>query len=283
MLRILNQSRMCSQGLISIFVRVRGTSRSFTNSVLLLSSNSRTSLPNTYNSGQSLSFSSTTARAETEYKPETSSESPKTITLACWKCQNTLTSLSFPVVCPTCHTLQKHNSEMIPDYFTMLGQSPKSYRVDGDVLSLTMKKMQRQLHPDLFSNKSQEEQEVSQSLSSIVNQAIVTLQNPIQRGLYLLELRGIVIDLEKQLTLDTEFLGEVMELNEKLDEISNSQEWLDFRSANEKELEILEKKLAKAFERDNTKEAQLVLSHMKYFENLQLKLKEIQSKFNVVD
>jgi molecular chaperone HscB len=146
-----------------------------------------------------------------------------------------------------------------------------------------MKKIQQVLHPDRFGNKSEEEQGVSQSLSSFVNEAISTLQNPIERGLYLLKLRGIEIDLEKQLTLDTEFLGEVMELNEKLEEISNSQDWIDFRTANERELEVLETKLTKAFERDNTKEAQLILSQMKYFENLQLKLKEIQSKFNVVD
>jgi len=172
---------------------------------------------------------------------------------------------------------------MVPNYFTLLGQNPSSYKVDISSVSLNMKRLQRYLHPDLFSNKSPEEQELSQNLSSLVNRAILTLMNPIDRGLYLLELRGVVLDLEKQLTLDTQFLGEVMELNEKLEELSNSQDWRDFREANQKELEFLEIKLTKAFERDNREEAQLILSKMKYFENLQLKLKDIQSKFNIVD
>jgi len=214
-----------------------------------------------------------------------SATSPPPFVTTCWKCETEVRVpvTNFPGSCTKCGRVPKYSVEQIPDYFTLLGQSKHGYKVDLTTLSLNMKRLQRQLHPDLFSNKDAEEQEVSQHLSSLVNQAIVTLQNPIARGLYLLHLRGVSINLEKQQTEDVQFLGEVMELNEELESLASAQQWKEFRSRNEKELKVLEMQLGEAFEKNDLRRAQLILFKMKYYENLQTKLKEVQSKFNVVD
>ena len=54
------------------------------------------------------------------------------------------------------------------DYFSTFGIE-RSFSLDPALLSKTYKALQRQLHPDLFSLKSKEEQEVSAEWSSLVN------------------------------------------------------------------------------------------------------------------
>lgn len=83
----------------------------------------------------------------------------------------------------------------------------------------------------------QEQQDLSQEYSSLINKALSTLSEPIARGRYLLSLSGVSLDdlesdLEKSMTNDPEFLEEVMELNERLIEISSEKDWKDFRNQN---------------------------------------------------
>ena len=54
------------------------------------------------------------------------------------------------------------------DYFSTFGIE-RSFAVDPARLTKTYKALQRQLHPDLFSLKSKEEQDLSAQWSSLVN------------------------------------------------------------------------------------------------------------------
>ena len=54
------------------------------------------------------------------------------------------------------------------DYFSTFGIE-RSFAVDPTRLTKTYKALQRQLHPDLFSLKSKEEQDLSAEWSSLVN------------------------------------------------------------------------------------------------------------------
>ena len=54
------------------------------------------------------------------------------------------------------------------DYFSTFGIE-RSFAVDPTRLTKTYKALQRQLHPDLFSLKSKEEQALSAEWSSLVN------------------------------------------------------------------------------------------------------------------
>lgn len=66
----------------------------------------------------------------------------------------------------------------------------------------------------------QEEKICSESFSSLLNKAYTTLLNPLLRGLYMLNIRGLSIE-ENSITMDTSFLGEIMEWNEKVEEVNS--------------------------------------------------------------
>lgn len=63
---------------------------------------------------------------------------------------------------------------------------------------------------------------MSESFSSLLNKAYTTLMNPLLRGLYMLNVRGLSIE-EDSITMDTKFLGEVMEWSEKVEEANTSE------------------------------------------------------------
>ncbi|CAG7730343.1 unnamed protein product [Allacma fusca] len=201
---------------------------------------------------------------------------------SCWKCGQKLAENQFSLQCPACQSLRKFGGEDV-NYFKIFG-AKETYRIDLSKLSMEMKILQKNLHPDLFSLKTKEEQELSESLSSLVNKAYSTLQNPIERAQYMLERRGINSEmLETKMTTDVEFLMEVMELNERLDEIEDSKDWAEFRRENNEKILELNGKLEDAFEKENIDEAMLILAKMKYYGNLQDKLKKLQSRLGVVD
>ena len=64
------------------------------------------------------------------------------------------------------------------DYFAAFGIG-RTFAVDTAELSRTYKALQKQLHPDLFSLKSEEEQEVSLEWSSLVNDGYKVRQSSV--------------------------------------------------------------------------------------------------------
>ena len=79
------------------------------------------------------------------------------------------------------------------------------------------KALQWGLHPDKFAMATTEQADRATEVSSLVNLSYKTLQAPLKRGLYLLELAGRPVTEETQVA-DMEFLMELMELNEAIDE-----------------------------------------------------------------
>lgn len=63
--------------------------------------------------------------------------------------------------------------------------------------------------------RNEEEQALSADWSSLINKAYKTLQSPINRGEYLLELNDVVIP-EGNTAMNKEFLLEMMERNEEV-------------------------------------------------------------------
>jgi molecular chaperone HscB len=63
----------------------------------------------------------------------------------------------------------------------------------------------------------QEEREISEQYSALVNKAYSILHHPLARGLYILRLHGINLH-EDTRESDPQFLAEIMETNEELAE-----------------------------------------------------------------
>ncbi|NXW64874.1 HSC20 protein, partial [Eurystomus gularis] len=119
----------------------------------------------------------------------------------------------------------------------------------------------------------QEEQRYSEQLSSLINKAYRTLRNPLSRGLYLLELRGVEPAQETDCDADPVFLTEIMEINEKLAEPENEDSLEEIETLIKVKQEELTKEVTAAFETDDLQEAKKLLAKMKYFANLEDKLK----------
>ncbi|XP_070820432.1 iron-sulfur cluster co-chaperone protein HscB isoform X1 [Chaetodon trifascialis] len=134
--------------------------------------------------------------------------------LSCWNCNQPLhtTPVFF---CMLCKALQP--PEEGTSFFKIL-DCDYTFTLDTQKLQKSYLRLQRSLHPDNFSQKSVKEQKYSEIQSALVNKAYKTLLKPLSRGLYMLELEGMRIEEGTDSAADSEFLMELMEINEALDE-----------------------------------------------------------------
>ncbi len=107
--------------------------------------------------------------------------------------------------------------------FFALFDLPVSFDVDLKVLSARYREAQRAAHPDRFANASEAERRLSVQVAARINEAYKTLKDPLSRGRYLLELKGVDLD-DADTAFDGAFLMEQMELRERLGEVKNSAE-----------------------------------------------------------
>lgn len=117
---------------------------------------------------------------------------------------------------------------------------------------------------------------VAENQSAFINKAYKTLMKPLTRGLYLLELKGDPLD-EKNNAVDMNFLAEIMEMNEELMEASDHPEVIeDIEKTNSKKMEDCIKVVSDAFKVEDIPKAKEYLIKLRYFTNIDDKLKEIQ-------
>ncbi|MFT3981490.1 MAG: Fe-S protein assembly co-chaperone HscB [Ferruginibacter sp.] len=102
------------------------------------------------------------------------------------------------------------------NYFELFGFEPAPV-VDKSVLSARYFELQKQHHPDFFSQATEAEKENALQLSAAINKAFITFQNEEKTVEYFLQYKGIIAEGEKY-QLPPAFLMEMMELNETLDE-----------------------------------------------------------------
>lgn len=105
-------------------------------------------------------------------------------TIRCWRCQS---EVPVALLCSRCEAVQPLPSQL--DYFRVLGVE-RNPALDESALSSRYYELSRRLHPDLYQTASAQEREASLHNSATVNRAYRTLRNPVQRGVYWLELHG---------------------------------------------------------------------------------------------
>ncbi len=104
------------------------------------------------------------------------------------------------------------------NHFELFGL-PVSFDLDVNDLAARYRDLQRHVHPDKFANASDAERRMSLQMAALINEAFQTLKDPVQRGRYLLKMRGIGVDDETDTSMDSAFLMEQMEWRENLDEV----------------------------------------------------------------
>ena len=100
------------------------------------------------------------------------------------------------------------------NYFELFGL-PISLKVDTSSLAKKYFELQREFHPDFYTQSDETEQQDALEKSAEINKGLKILQNPDATLQYVLQLKNLLTENEKY-ELPPEFLMDMMELNEKL-------------------------------------------------------------------
>lgn len=163
-------------------------------------------------------------------------------------------------------------------YFKLL-DCDYTFTLDTHKLQRSYLQLQRSLHPDNFSQKSVKEQKYSEIQSALVNKAYKTLLKPLSRGLYMLELEGMRIEEGTDSGADSRFLMELMEINEALDEAQTPEAANKIGEDTKGKLADLTKAIDAALLKGELQAAKALLAQMKYYANIEEKVKEKLSEF----
>ena len=104
-----------------------------------------------------------------------------------------------------------------PNYFQLFSQ-PMQYDLNIEALQESLVELQKRFHPDNFVNQDPALANQAILASSQINQAFVTLKEPLSRAIYLLGLHGLTVDLVHDTKFTPEFLMAQIELREEIAE-----------------------------------------------------------------
>ncbi|GAB6018966.1 hypothetical protein CHUAL_000606 [Chamberlinius hualienensis] len=192
---------------------------------------------------------------------------------SCWKCGVTIDVASLS--CSHCNTIQAVNRDF--NYYKLFGVSQR-FSLDVTQLTERFRQLQSAVHPDKFSGKSQIEQDYSNACSSLLNSAYKTLINPIDRGNYLLKLEQQATVNETDVSVNTEFLVDIMELNETLADNPTVEELEIIHCDNKQMIATLTGQLTESFNGKDWSAVKELLIKLKYYNNIEEKIKELQLK-----
>ncbi|XP_068994418.1 iron-sulfur cluster co-chaperone protein HscB [Embiotoca jacksoni] len=197
------------------------------------------------------------------------------VKLSCWKCQQALDQTpSF--FCMSCKVVQPPEEGIS---FFQIMDCDYTFTLDTQKLQKRYLQLQRSLHPDNFSQNSVREQEYSESHSALVNKAYKTLLKPLSRGLYMLELKGMRLEEGTDLGADSDFLMELMEINEALDEAQTPEEANKIGQDTKGKLADLTEQIDAALREGELQVSKALLAQMKYYANIEEKVKKKLSEF----
>jgi len=118
-------------------------------------------------------------------------------------------------------------TDILSQNYYSLFDLPVSFTLKLDELESRYRNLQRVLHPDRYASASDQERRISVQQTAHVNEAFHTLRDIPRRARYLLELKGIGFDDEKDTHFDAAFLMQQMELREELEAITQADDPLD--------------------------------------------------------
>lgn len=193
----------------------------------------------------------------------------------CWKCNAVV--IERDLVCMSCGCVQEPKQNL--NHFEIFKETAH-FDIDSRNLKVKFRRLQTLLHPDKFATRSEKEKDYSAEQSARVNRAYQILRRPMDRGLYLLELHGKPL-LEDEIQLPSEFLSEIMEINETLDECKSAKALESVRHVNDAKLQMLFSGVSLSFKEKNISKARTLLSKLKYFTNIDDKIKELEEKFGI--
>ena len=103
------------------------------------------------------------------------------------------------------------------DDFTLFGL-PRRHALDRADLDARRRELQARVHPDRFASEGPAAQRLAMQWAVRVNEAYQRLKEPLARGAYLCQLRGVPVDAESNTAMPAAFLMQQMAWREALDD-----------------------------------------------------------------
>lgn len=164
------------------------------------------------------------------------------------------------------------------NYFEIFGL-PVAYDVDLGLLSDRFLELQKEVHPDRFASRTEQEKRLAMQWATLLNSANDTLKSPLKRAIYLLQLEGI--ELEDNPQLPPEFLMEQIELREQLEDIEESDANLDELDAFKKEVKAVIASIERTFANsvaDDLLQAETLVYEMQFLNKLLVSANQLEEK-----
>lgn len=95
---------------------------------------------------------------------------------------------------------------------------PTRFAIDQTALDQAYRTIQAQVHPDRFVSADDAQKRVAMQWATRANEAHKTLRDPLQRALYLLELRGVHAQAEHNTSIAPDFLMQQIEWREAIED-----------------------------------------------------------------
>ncbi|GJE86120.1 co-chaperone Hsc20 [Phanerochaete sordida] len=183
----------------------------------------------------------------------------------CPKCSAPLPT-TLPA-CPKCFFISRPSKSTT--YFDIMGlsDSPNRFNVDPVDLKHRFRELQRVIHPDKWSGKGSEVQDVAVQLSSIVNKAYTTLLNPYTRAEYIMQLEDIHIGESDSLD-DPELIMEIMEAREELETAEDREDVERIREENQEKIDEIIPELSAAVAAKDWDAAKNATVKLKYLQGI---------------
>ena len=161
--------------------------------------------------------------------------------------------------------------DLSQNYFDIFGL-PVSFEVDVQQLAEQYRELQKAVHPDKFANASDRDRRLAVQQAAQINEAFHTLKSPLKRARYLLQLKGVEFDDQRETSFEPEFLMEQMELRETLAGIREKEDALGslgkLMQDIEQKIQSMQKQLALFIKQDDLELAKSQIHKLQFLEKL---------------
>ena len=217
----------------------------------------------------------------------------------CWSCfeksdDDASSSSVVAYFCRKCDKITHPDAIKRRSHYALLNV-PERFSIDSKAMELSMKNLQKMLHPDKFSSGASssesgggdgdKEREYSEEISARVNEAYGKLRDPLSRAKYLFGLKaGAPYDAEEKEGVGTreevppELLFLVMEVREAIEDADgDAEELMKLKGENEERMEEAKRRVGEAFDEDavfDEDKARKAIVELTYFERIRKELIE---------
>lgn len=200
-------------------------------------------------------------------------ESAKTAMKPCWSCKGPVSVSAL--FCSTCSAVQ---GPAPVTHFQRLGVV-YSFDVDIQALDQLYFDLQRQLHPDRFSNKTPKEKALSQQQATALNDSYEILKDSLRRADYMVHVQGVdVLPEGCNLVQDQSILIEAMEMRERLGSVETLADLNVIAKESKAAIEKVIAQLSTVFKDGDVEAACKLTTRLKYLHKMMGEVRHVRAR-----